>query len=371
MMEDEVKVWIKVLKLCPLFVLSCAMVDSSQIEAQTNKLIVNLKNIPDSTYLFTSRSDLRVDSFIVIKGKGELEFIANKPENVFLENRDFKKLWYKNLWLEASDITVEGDYNEAKNVKIIGSHSNDLSDELLNIDVGYRSSLDSINREKNNLQKTEGSEEKIFQKKLKYVEETKRIIKKNNNAYVSLWWLGWQCIYKNLSKKEISGYYDLLTPELQKDSMGVTIRRFVSQPEVPQIGDEFIDFEQVTPNGKTVRLSDFKGKITLVEFWGSGCFPCRKENPAIVKLYEKYHPLGFEILGVSMDDNKERWTKAIKEDHLPWDNVSDLKGVFNSPGLIYGVTAIPNNFLINEKGIITHKNLRGDNLKNTLEELFR
>ena len=123
-------------------------------------------------------------------------------------------------------------------------------------------------------------------------------------------------------------------------------------------------------NGKARKLSDFNGKVVLLEFWASNCVPCRQENPNLVKTYEKYRPKGFEIFAVSQDITKTSWLKAIEKDKLPWLQVSDLKGRDNSASLIYGINAIPDNFLIDQNGIIIARYLRGEKLNDKLDELL-
>ncbi len=358
--------------ICLFAVIIFTAVCSAQpSQANKNKLIVKLKNIPDSTNLYIEKDSKILDSMIVINGRGELVIKQVKPIRIFLENKDYKKFWYKSFWLEQSEIIVEGDYNDKKDIKVIGSKSTLISDSLTKLDDEYRTFIDSTAKLNNGSKEKAKLDETFSSKKHWYLNKTNKIISQNNNSYVSLEWLAWQCIYNYLTKKEIANYFNLLSERLQKDSIGLTIKKYITLAEPPQIGEKFVDFQQRTPDNKVVKLSDYLGKITLVEFWGSGCYPCRVENPSIVKLYEKYHQLGFDILGVSMDNDKERWEMAIVKDKLPWVNVSDLKGTFNEPGLIYGINEIPANFLINKDGIITHKNLRGDDLKNTLEELYK
>jgi peroxiredoxin len=123
-------------------------------------------------------------------------------------------------------------------------------------------------------------------------------------------------------------------------------------------------------NGEVRKLSDFKDKLVLLEFWASNCLPCRQENPNLIKTYEKFKPKGFEIFAVSQDTKKESWLKAIEKDKLPWLQVSDLKGADNSASLIYGVHGIPDNFLIDQNGIIVGRNLRGKKLNEKLNELL-
>jgi len=369
-MEEKVKSLNILLTCLFLVILSISICSAQSSKVNENKLIVKLKNIPDSTYLYIEQGTKVLDSMIVIGGRGELVIKQEKPIKIFLVNKDYKKFWYKNFWLEQSEIIVEGDYNNYKDVKVSGSKSTLLSDKLEKINNEYKTFIDSTVKLNNNNLPTKINET-ASSKKNWYLSETNKIVSQNNNTEVSLEWLSYQCIYNYLTKNEISNYYTLLSEKLQKDSIGLTIKKYITLPKPPQIGEKFIDFEQHTPDNKVVKLSDYYGKITLVEFWSSGCYPCRAENPNIVKLYEKYHPLGFNILGVSMDDDKERWMKAIAMDKLPWVNVSDLKGNFNVPSLIYGVYGIPSNFLINKEGIITHKILRGEVLNNTLEQIYK
>ena len=113
-----------------------------------------------------------------------------------------------------------------------------------------------------------------------------------------------------------------------------------------------------------------KGKLTLVDFWAAWCRPCRAENPNIVKVYEKYHDKGFNVIGVSLDRKAEDWKKAIADDGLAWNQVSNL-AYFNDPiAKLYNVDAIPAAFLLDENGIIVAKNLRGDALEETVSELL-
>ncbi len=135
-------------------------------------------------------------------------------------------------------------------------------------------------------------------------------------------------------------------------------------------GGEAPDFTQASPDGEDISLSDFRGSVVLVDFWASWCGPCRRENPNVVKLYEKYHDQGFDILGVSLDRDKKRWVKAIEQDELGWSHVSDLKGWQNEVAQLYGVRSIPHTVLLDREGKIIARNLRGEALERKLAEIF-
>lgn len=130
------------------------------------------------------------------------------------------------------------------------------------------------------------------------------------------------------------------------------------------------DFKLMTPDGKEVSLSSLKGKVVMIDFWASWCKPCRKENPNVVRIYNRFKDKGFEILGVSLDQNKEAWVGAIAQDKLTWQHVSDLAGWGSAAGKLYHVTGIPFTVIIDKDGKILEKNLRGEKLERKLEKIL-
>lgn len=137
------------------------------------------------------------------------------------------------------------------------------------------------------------------------------------------------------------------------------------------IGVPAPDFTLQTPDGKEVSLSSYKGKYVLVDFWASWCRPCRMENPNVVAMYNRYKDKGFEVFGVSLDQNKDAWKKAIEDDKLTWQHGSDLKGWQSAPAALYGITSIPHSILIDKTGKIIARQLRGEQLGAKLEEIFK
>ena len=141
-----------------------------------------------------------------------------------------------------------------------------------------------------------------------------------------------------------------------------------------QIGQVAPAFSAPTPDGKILSLDDVKGKLTLIDFWASWCKPCRRENPNVVKVYNKYHKKGLEIISVSLDgsrsqkDPKAAWIKAIEDDKLTWSHVSNLN-YFNDPvAKAYNINSIPATYLLDQDGKIVAKNLRGDALEKKVAE---
>ncbi len=138
-----------------------------------------------------------------------------------------------------------------------------------------------------------------------------------------------------------------------------------------EIGASAPDFLSDTPDGKKLGPSSFKGKVLLVDFWASWCGPCRAENPEMVKIYKKYHAKGLEVLGVSLDKDKAKWTEAIEKDKLEWNHVSDLGAWESASAKLYNVTSIPQTFLLDKEGKIVAKGLRAEGLEARLEELLK
>ena len=132
------------------------------------------------------------------------------------------------------------------------------------------------------------------------------------------------------------------------------------------------DFEELMVDGKTMmKLSDLRGKVVLLDFWASWCGPCRRDNPHVVSLYEKYKDRGFTVMSVSLDKSKENWIAAIEKDNLSWPNhVSDLQQWASRVGRIYGVSSIPFTVLIDQEGKIVQTKLRGEALTAELERLL-
>tara|TARA_B100001173_G_scaffold301209_1_gene301535 strand:+ start:312 stop:1511 length:1200 start_codon:yes stop_codon:yes gene_type:complete len=175
-----------------------------------------------------------------------------------------------------------------------------------------------------------------------------------------------------------SDYYVMLK---KKYDASTTARTIPNQPPPKKTtrkngqyaaGDEALDIVMTDPDGNVRKLSDLRGKVVLLDFWASWCGPCRRENPAVVKAYEKYNSQGFEVFSVSLDSNADKWKNAIEKDGLVWPyHVCDLKGWGNAASRAYGISSIPHALLVGRDGVIIETHLRGRALETELEKLFK
>ena len=328
-----------------VFLLALTMIFSSSfINYKEYKIIGVAKGFSDNTLLYldnvTDGSFRHIDSTFIVNEKFTFKgTLKEKSVRTSIRTKDFENRCY--VWLENSTIHFHGEKGKFRDANITGSKSQD--DE-------YR-----LNALTKNIEDP---------KEIEY-----QFVKNNPNTIVSANIVSVYC--STWGKDKVKKLYNSFSNEVKNTYYGKNILDFINYNKNIKIGNIFSDFSQNDINGKSVSLSDFKGKVLLLEFWGSWCGPCREGNPELVKIYADFKNKGFEILGVAADTDKKKWLNAIQKDNLTWTNVTDLKGDKNKAALIYGVNSYPTNYLIDRNGIIIAKDLESDKLREKLNEILK
>ncbi len=174
----------------------------------------------------------------------------------------------------------------------------------------------------------------------------------------------------DVAEQEIVAYADRIAGRYEDNAVVQQFLDEAARIKVLAVGQPAPDFESLTPTNQPVRLSDFRGKYTLLDFWASWCVPCREENPNIVNVYNTYKDRGFTVFGVSLDGNPGAWLRAIEADGLAWTQASDLQQWGSEVVGVYRIKAIPASYLLDPDGIILAKDLRGDELGRVVSRLL-
>jgi len=328
-----------------------------------------------------------MDTAIVMNEKFTFEGKISDPEMVYVYMNSVKG--NLPLIIENAEITIDIDKENLSNSKVSGTksvealHSYNQTLQALNenrreLNLAFRQASQAQDTEKTKSLNTELT--KVNQE---FTELPFEFIKNNNDNYFSLTLVETLSKSRNVDLNKVIEAYNSLSDNLKSSEKGrdissqiETTKTLLEAQKKTEIGQIAPEFSAPNPEGKILGLKDVKGKITMIDFWAAWCGPCRRENPNIVKVYEKYHDKGLEIIGVSLDGNgrqqdpKAAWVKAIKDDNLNWHQVSNLK-YFDGPiAKMYNIQSIPSSFILDAEGRIVAKNLRGPALEAKMAELL-
>lgn len=372
----------------PVFLLLFPVIAFPQASDFVLKSRVGNLNVPAKAYLMYRKGPVvAVDSAAVKNGMFEFKGIINNPVRATLV-LDHKGIGLNRLRNEGADVL--GLYLEKGNItlisadsvskaKISGSKINEDNTRFLTEVMRINNKLPALEKEFNAATKEQQQSlafREAFQKRAEAIEKeqrtvSKEFILKNPASFVSLDILtSYGGYYPEYS--EVQPLFAVLAPAIRSSEAGKAYSETLERVKLTALGAIAPEFTQNDPNGNPVKISDFRGKYVLLDFWAAWCGPCRQENPNVVENYNKYKDKNFTVLGVSLDrpGDKEKWLKAIRDDKLAWTHVSELNYFNNSAAVKYGIVAIPQNYLIDPEGRIVAKNLRGDELGRKLQELL-
>lgn len=334
---------------------------------------VSLANGNDKTvYLqkYVDNVPVTIDSAVIAEEKAVLTAPIDNPQILYALKIKGQR-GSMPFFADNKDVAFVGDLNNPQAVEIIGSETQAELD-------AYNDQLDEINMQIRDLyavmQQAFSDNDSIKMDSLNKVGTAlmeqqdnfrDEYIKAHPESFVTHYILdGVKQDYPLDQLKDLMAGFT--TESIYRDHLN----DYVAKQERLEVGQPFIDFTLQTKDGEDVTLSEkiAQNKLTLVDFWASWCGPCRHENPVVKAAYEKYHELGFEVVGVSVDQDEAAWLKAVEEDELPWMQVRDSEDKVSEDYMIY---YIPSNFLFDQNGTMIAKGLRGEDLEAKLAEILK
>ena len=335
------------------------------------KVTGTVEGMPDGKAIIATVNGSSLDTLAKADVKnGSFEFTGNVSEPTGAYIMVIGQRGAIPFMLENANITVNAGQS---GLTVTGSEGQKIYDQFMAINATAQQEAMKLQQE---YQAANGDQAKIQAIQEAYAKlmtdaqaKETELIKANPDSYVSTFVIVssmGQMEYEQLKER-----YNLLGEKAKASAQGKAIAAQIAKLESTAIGQIAPNFTITTPEGESISLYDIKGKVKLIDFWASWCGPCRGENPHVVEIYKEYHPKGLEIFGVSLDNNKEAWVKAIADDGLVWKHGSDLKGWQSAPAQLYSVSGIPHTVLLDENNKIIAKNLRGDELKQKIAELLK
>ena len=337
------------------------------------KVNVSLKNGNDRTvYLqkFVDNAPVIIDSAIIANETAVLTASTDNPQVLYaLKVKGMRGSMP--FFADNKDVAIVGDINNPKDVEIMASETQKELDaynkQLNEYDVQIRdlyavmqqafSDNDSIKMDSLNKVGTA-----LMEQQDNFRDD---YIKAHPDSFVTHYIL--EQVKQDYPLDQLK---EMMAGFTTKSIYSEKLNDYIAKQERLEVGQPFIDFTLQTIEGENVTLSEriAQNKVTMIDFWASWCGPCRKENPVVKAAYEQFHELGFDVIGISVDQDEAAWLKAVEEDQLPWTQVRDSENIASELYMIY---YIPSNFLFDQNGTMIAKGLRGDDLAAKLTEILK
>ena len=319
----------------------------------------DIAGLEGTVYLF--QQDSLIDSAVVKSGK--FRFSGPAGAHDLLDSRDGQpQAFAMQLILEPGTISIKSDADDPQVRHTTGTPANDAAE-------AYTAASRALITEYRDAATTDQRREAIEEE---FEQLTRTSVEANRDNFFGVMLMP-NMAYE-LSGQEILDQIAKFSPEMQQTKELTELKATAEQKKRTDVGQPYINILQSDAEGQIVTLTSVienpANKYTLVDFWASWCGPCMGEVPHLKETYDKFHKKGFEIYGVSFDNNRDKWLAAVKDNGMKWIQVSDLNGFDNPAAKDYAVQGIPSNFLVDASGNIVAKNLRGEDLYKKVEELL-
>ena len=323
-------------------------------------------------YLIDLLTGKAIDSMVVADGK--FSFTGTADKDAFMSVKAENRTWSTDFFNDGTPITI--------NVNDSTLKGSPLNERLAKLEVEQDIPRRIMNAKTSKMSKEEimAHQDELMDEMNKMIDNmttfANKVFKEERNSLIPIAFAGYYFVdngveaYDELVKQQVV-FANHPCLKKTRDEVEALLKPKDS-PKTAFIGQQFTDLEMADPDGKMHKISELvgEGKYVLVDFWASWCGPCRAEMPNVLEAYNKYHEKGFEVIGVSFDEKKDAWIKAVNQLKMPWLQISDLKGWKCAAAPIYKIDGIPDNILIDPQGKIIERALRGKALQSRLQKIF-
>jgi peroxiredoxin len=340
----------------------------TQLHAQKLQINGDLKSVPEgaTVSLIDGMANKVVDSVKSVGGKFTLSATIETPSIYVLGFGAAAKI---PVFVGNDQLSITGDLAKSDAIEYKGSATQELYItymKTLTPKIQALFGAKSLAGSPAGAKSKDSLDKQIEKSEADITSSITDLLKSNSKSPVSTLFLIQTTNFVPYIKDHIADLYAILEGPAKKGPFADLIEKSLQSAGIGKVGTVLPEFKQNDVNGKSVSLSSLRGKYVLIDFWASWCGPCRAENPNVVKAYNAYKSKGFTVLGVSLDQDKNKWLEAIKKDGLTWTHVSDLKYWNNEVAVKFGIQSIPANFLIDPKGVVIGRDLRGEDLEKVL-----